>query len=482
MASKLLTKFKTILPTRAKPKGSTETPTYDSQNSTEVLALPDFQEHLADLIVSRTTQNSQELIEGLLKSDPDASSALHSYLTTCDSVEPYIMVKDADGLIDREGHQLVNEIIELLETRRDYSKGFVHKKSLRQLGEEFRYMMLAQGGICAEAIMGDQLELTEIRVIELASIRFQEKGPGLLVPYQDTGQGDPVKIDIPTLFMGWFRKSPKDAYSNSPFVSAINTMAARQQVINDLYRIMQLTGFPRITITVLESVIADSAPADIRTNPKELRQYINARRREIGGQFAAVRADQPIVTTDSVKFGMLNEKNPAAGLDVSQIIEALNAQNQAGLLTMATVLGRGESGVNTATVEANLFSMSANSLNAPIAEMLGKILTLALRFQGSESRVIVKYPDVDLRSELELESQLMIRSQRLRQDLSDGLLTDDEYHLMMYRRIRPENSPELSGTGFNSNKMEVDVAKISPNSDPVGASVSKASDKQAKSN
>jgi hypothetical protein len=478
----ILSKLKILIPTRTKPKGSFITPTFEEEKKDDVFGLPAYREHLDDLLSLRRSSNSQELIKSLLKSDPDASASLNAYLTTAGKVLPYIEVTDVDGAVDREAYKLVNEIIEVLETRRDYTKGFVHKRTLAELANDFRYMIIAQGGIGAEAVFGDILELTEIRLVELASIRWQEKEAGKLVPYQDQGGGDPVKLDIPTFFVAWFRKDPSDVYSSSPFISAINTMAARQQVINDLYRIMQITGFPRITLKVLEEVLVKNAPPEIRNDQLKLRQYINARRGEMGAQFAAIRPDQPIIHTDSMEVKMLNDSNPAAGLDISKMIEVLNAQNQAGLRTMATVLGRGESGVNTATVEANLFAMNADSINKPIAEVLSKILTMALRLQGSEGRVKVKFPEINLRSELEGEANITMKNSRLRQDLSDGLITDDEYHLAMYRRIRPDSSPELSGTGFNSKKLEVDATRISPNSDPAGESVSRAADKQAKSN
>lgn len=478
----LISKLKVLVPTRLKPKGSTHTGTYDPENKNDVIGLPQYREHLEDLISTRVSSNSKELIKQLVKSDPDASAALNAYLTTAGSSIPYILVKDLDGAIDREGYKLVNEILEILETRRDYSKGYQHKATLREIAENMRYMIMCQGGCSGEAVFGDFLELTEIRSVDLGSIRWQEKEPGKMVPWQDQGSGDPVKLDIPTFFVSWYRKDPTEAYSNSPFVSAINTMAARQQVINDLYRIMQITGFPRIAVKVVEEVLVRSAPADIRSDELKLRQWISARRSEIGGQFASIRSDSPIVHTDSSEVSIINEKNPAASLDITSVIEVLNAQNQAGLRTMATVLGRGESGVNTATVEANLFAKNADSMNEPIGEFFSKILTMALRLQGSESRVIVKFPNIDLRSELELEAQLNLRAQRLRQDLSDGLISDDEYHIQMYRRIRPDNLPELSGTGFTSKTMEVDAEKVSPNSDPTGRSVSRASDKSEKSN
>lgn len=477
----LLSKLAIVLPKSLKPKGSTNTSTFTEANKDKTLDLPSYREHLSDLLSDRSTSTSKELIEKLLVSDPDASAALGAYLTTAD-VTPIILVNDVDGAIDREGYKLVNEILEALTSRRDYSKGFEMRKSLRFLCEEFRYMILARGGISAEAVYSDLLLLNEIRLVDIGALKFQEKAPGMMVPYQTINSKD-VKLDIPTFFVEWYRKSPLTAYGNSPFVAAINSIAARQQVINDLYRIMQVTGYPRISVKVLEEVIAKNAPPHVRADADEFRKYLRARRNELVAQFSSLRADQPMVHYDSVDISVINEKNPSAGMNISEIINVLNAQNQAGLRSMATILGRGESGVNTATVEAHLFAKNAASLNLPISDLLGKILTQALRLQGSESKVSVIFPEVNLKSEFELEPQKQLKANRLRQDLSDGLISDDDYHLQVYGRIRPDNVPELSGTGFMSGgALAVDAEKVTPNSDPLGRSTSSAAQKAVKSN
>lgn len=477
----LLSKLKILLPTRAKPKGTGQTPTYDADRAGDMLDLPAFREHLVDLFQDRTTSTSRELMLALLKSDPDASAALSSYLTTAD-VDPMIIVRDPDGAIDREGYKMLNEILEILTTRRDYSKGYENRKSLRYLAEEMRYMILARGGVAAEAVYNELLLLNEIRLVDIATIKIQEKAPGVIIPFQIKGSLE-IKLDIPTFWMEWYRKSPMDAYGNSPFVAAINSMAARQQVINDLYRIMQITGFPRMSVKVLEEVISKNAPAQVRADPAEFRRYLRARRNELVAQFGSIRADQPIVHYDSADIKIINEKNPSAGMNISEIIDVLNAQNQAGLRAMATMLGRGESGVNTATVEAHLFARNAGSLNLTIGDLLSKILTQALRLQGSESRVVVHYPEINLKSEFELEPQKQLLANRLRQDLSDGLIDDDTYHLKVYGTIRPDHIQELSGSGFMSaGKLGVDAEKITPNSDPLGRSTSSAAQKAAKSN
>jgi hypothetical protein len=140
---------------------------------------------------------------------------------------------------------------------------------------------------------------------------------------------------------------------------------------------------------------------------------------------------------------------------------------------MATIIGRGESGVNTASVEARVFSLNAQALNTPVADFLSQVLTMALRFTGSESYVECKFQDVEMRSTTELETQLLVRSQRLKDDLALGLISDSEYHLMVYNRLPPEGTPQLSGTNFNAKQTAgVDTGALSPNGDPVGRAAS----------
>jgi hypothetical protein len=148
---------------------------------------------------------------------------------------------------------------------------------------------------------------------------------------------------------------------------------------------------------------------------------------------------------------------------------------------MGTVIGRGESGVNTASVEARIFSLAAESLNDPIADLFSDAFTLALRMTGYTGYVDCVFDKVELRPLTELEPQLVMKQSRLLQDLSLGLITDDEYHMEMHSRIRPDSSPEISGTGFMS-AGTAGTDSPSPNSDPLGRSASPAGGESARSN
>lgn len=475
--------LKIILPKRrGNPNGTAYTNTFNPSNVGNPLPAPGYRDHLDDIFIDRTSLDSRALLKKLFYTDPDVSAAMHAYLTVANT-DPLMVVKAPDESIDREGHKLLNQVLVALTTRFDYSKGFQQKPSLRAIFEAQRYMILLRGGVGAELVFDKTLVPLEIRHVDLATIEWLELSPNQYVPQQrPPGASQVIDLNIPTFFTGWLRRDPTGIHSYSLFNSSINTIAARQQVVNDLYRIMKLTGYPRLGAKVVEEILIKRAPANLKTDQKALSDWVNERIAEIRASISDIRADQAIVHTDAVEFSILNEKKPGITVDISKVIELLNAQNQAALKTMATIIGRGTSGVNTASVEARIFSMSADELNEPIADIWSQILTMAIRVLGSQSRVEVKFQKAELRPDMELEPQRVMKAARLKEDLSLGIISDDEYHLEMYGRIRPDSAPELSGTGFMQPQAAgVDVGKVSPNSDPLGRSITTPGSKSAKS-
>ncbi len=472
-----------IIPAKKKAKagGTASTPTYNAQQSDRVLTVPLYRDHLTDIFTTRQSDDSRTLLQSLFKFDPDVSAALNGYLTMANT-DAIMLARDLDGNIDRDATKNLMLAVEKIGRPTDYSLGFQLKKTLRSIAEELRYMLLLRGGIGAELILDKQMQADKIRNIDLASIEWYERKPGEYKPVQKiAGSNVETSLDIPTFFVSHYRKDPTSIYGHSVFVSAINTIAARQQVINDLYRIMRLTGFPRMAIEVVEEVLTKNAPENIKTDDVKLREWKSARMGEIRGVIENLRADQPLIHFDSVQPQMMNDAKPGASLDISAIIETLNAQNQAALKTMATVIGRGASGVNTGSVEARIAAMNADELNEPIAEMLQNIFSFILHQVGFQGFVEVQFRKAELRPDTELEPQLTLKSSRLRQDLSDGLITDDEYHLWMHGRLRPDSAPELSGTGFMT-PVKTRAEEVSPNSDPLGRSLSPEGSGAARSN
>lgn len=449
MATTLSKLFEFILPKgKTKSGGVSQTNTYDPSNVTEPLGLPDYTEHLVDIQDSRLSDNSMELIKTLMRTDPDMSAAVNAYLTLADTQVEYV-VKDSSGEISSDGQKLLNSLLYRIFTLTDYTLGYQSKPTFNEFVEGLRYMLLMRGSIGVELIYDKTMQPSSFRTVDMNTVEFIEKTPGEYKPVQSTENVEDVSLDIPTFFTAKFRQDPTDAYSYSYFTSAINTIAARQAVINDLYRIMRIVGFPRITIKVLEEVLKNRCPKDYKNDPEKFNSWVNSQVTTIANQFDNIRADMPFAHTDSIEPSILNEKQPGAGLQVEEIINTLNAQNQAGLKVVATVLGRGEAGVNTASVESRIFSMSADSLNKPIADILSKAMTFALRTAGFDGFATFRFRPAELRPDLELETMRIQKQARLMKDLSLGVISDETYVMEMYGETPREGAPVLSGTGFD---------------------------------
>ena len=473
-----------VLPTTTKSGGSALVPSYDPQQSDQVITALETNMHLRNLLDERVSTEDDDLIETLMTYDPDVSAALGAYLTLSNTEMRYI-AKTPEGEIDSDAIEKISLLITQLTNPIDYSKGFTPARSLRARNEAFRYMLLKRGSISAELVLDDTFGVLDIRNIDSLTLEWYQKENGYLTPVQKVGS-DEIDLNIPTFYHARHRQDPSKPYSKSSFIAVINTVYARLQIINDLYNIMQITGYPRMTVKVMEEVATRGLPEHDKRDPKKRKAHLDSVIGDVTRRFASIRADQPVVHTDSVEVDTLNMPNGATGIDIQPVINVLNAQNQAALKSVATVLGRGESGVNTASVEAQIFSMQAAEINEPLSSIWSNLLTFALRLSGSTSYVEVYFDIPEMRPPNELEPAMVQRQSRLRKDLSDGLITDDEYHWQMYNRPRPSSAPLLSGTGFESEKADgsADTTTNTPQKDQPNSrqrAQTKSSDKSANS-
>lgn len=461
--------------------GKSFSATYNARQP--ILTAPTYRDHLTDLFNTRSINDSRQLINDLVNHDPDMSAAVHSYLTIAGSAGMVVTAYNEKGELDRDGIELALQVLSNITTTNDYTLGFSNKPEMSELLSDLRYWILLRGMIAGELVLDKAYLPSEIRLVDPADLEWQEKTPGRLTPTQKPpGATTVIDLNVPTFFTTKFHQNPDSAYTFSPFVSAINTVAARQDIINELYRIMTVVGYPRMDISVLEEVLLQNVPAATRSDPKKTREFVETEISKIRQTLSGMTARDAFVHSDAVTAQVINDKNPGAGLQIERVIEILDNQNQAALKVMPAVVGR-TSSLNTASTEARLFALSADAMNTSISAFLTKMVTLAVRLAGYAGKVSVGFRPVEMRQQLELEPQLTMRRSRLTQDLSLGLITDDEYHLEMYGRLAPVGVPQLSGTGFlNQEKVGVDETSVTANSDPLGRSLAPEGSEGARSN
>jgi hypothetical protein len=465
-----LANLQILLPKKkAKAGGMTATPTYKPNQ--EVLTLPRYRDHLQDLFNTRAANDSRTLMSDLSRHDSDVSAAFFAYQSIAGSAGMVMKAYDLQGQLSPEGIKTAHQILERVTTVTDYTLGYSAKASLKQLNDDMRYWTLLRGSPGAELVLNKKFEPDSLRLIDLASIEWREKQAGVYKPIQKpAGSNLEINLDIPTFFTARFHQNPTDIYTYSPFVAAINTIAARQQVINELYRITQVVGYPRMDISVLEEVLLKSAPPLLRADHQKTREFIDQQIAQITSTYQNLSADQPLIHTDAVKVEMVNDSRPATSLPISNVIDILSEQNMAALKTMPAVIGKGAGNGQVASVEARLFALNCDALNKTLADIWSQALTLAARLAGFQGRIEFEFQPVELRPILELEPQFTMKQSRWEQALSRGYVSDEEFHINVFGRPKPDSAPELSGTGFMepAQGASVDAEGVSPNGDPLG--------------
>jgi hypothetical protein len=175
-------------------------------------------------------------------------------------------------------------------------------------------MALLRGSCDVELVLDKTFVPTELRIIDGATLFWRSSAPGCGSRIRSrSGSNTEIDLNIPTFFTSRFHQSPTQVYSNSPFVAAINAIAARQEVINELYRIMKVVGYPRLDVQVMEDVIAENAPPIIRGDPKKLRTFVEQEVAKIAGALANIRSDQAFVHSSATRPRSSTRRTPVRG-------------------------------------------------------------------------------------------------------------------------------------------------------------------------
>ena len=83
------------------------------------------------------------------------------------------------------------------------------------------------------------------------------------------------------------------------------------------------------------------------------------------------------------------------------------------------------------------------------------MLTQAVRLMGNDVYVEFKYADLDLRPQAELEAFRAMKQSRILEQLSLGLITDEEACIQLTGNLPRDGHVPLAGTYFKSGGLQV---------------------------
>jgi hypothetical protein len=153
-----------------------------------------------------------------------------------------------------------------------------------------------------------------------------------------------------------------------------------------------------------------------------------------------------------VEVAYVDQKGNTAAHEVFKgVQELLNAKLATGAKTLPSVLGHGSGSQNIASSETLLAMKTADGLiRKKLNEIYSRGMTLGVRLFGLDVSIEFRYDDIDLRPQIELEAFKAQRQARIIEQLSFGMITDEEACLDLTGTLPPPGMPKLSGTMFSA--------------------------------
>lgn len=410
----------------------------------------------------RNLGDQNDVIKQLERYDPDMANAIWATLRFA-STPLNIIFKNDKGEFDAKK---TNEFKMLLKANWLIS---VNDPSAEELSDQIMRQLFLYGATGLEVVLNKFKYPTRFVVVKNQLVEWKMK-KGQYVPFQKKpgGNGE-INLDIPTFFFQSLDKDPDDAAAESPLLPAIQAIVFKQQVIGDIQRVLKRTGYPRLKVTVLEEVLRKNAPVKVKGDDKKLSKWLADQKQAIGVELAKVKPEDAVVIFDSLAIDTLENKN-ASSVDFRPIMEILDGQVVSALKSLPSILGKGTGGSqNIASVEAMVFMNTPQYLQKRASKLMSQAYTMTARLAGMKGFVEVYHDPINLRPELELEPQKLAKQNRILQLQSFGLINDSEAALELGIDHLPDEP--LSGTQFLTGGPEVDTENISPNTDPLGRSI-----------
>lgn len=418
-------------------------------SSTSPLILVDRQLANTDITALRYGQNSRTIIPQFVRANPELSAAVTAYVRVGITSGYTAIAKNLDGTVNPDATSVLAQLLARLDVLNDYTIGFDDSLSLRSLSEVWARELMYYGAMAGELVLDQARIPSKIQPVNVAQIRlFPSKDAKRMVPQQYIA-GQQIWLDYPTFFMVSLDQDTTDPYAISPIEPAIQGVLFSAEFMNDLRRVVKRAIHPRVTVTINEEKFKDNIPLEIKNDSEKTLEFMKKVINDVADQVNGLAPEDALVVFDSLTFKVADHGNTNLSNEYDQLQAIADAKIAAGAKTLPTVLGKSDGTSNVASTEALMFMKYVEgAVWSKLNEMISKMLTLGVRLMGQDVYVEFRYNPINLRPEVELESFRAMEQSRVLEQLSLGLITDEEASIKLTGHLPPAGYVNKSGTLF----------------------------------
>lgn len=438
---------------KVKPK-QLSFPGHMTATATTNSAIPRNDLSLANREITSTYRfgaSTSETLRSLVRANPDLSAALSSHLRmgiperyTCYAYNP-------DGSFNVDATRLVLEILARFDKMPGYDTGFTSVGSIRSISEALGKELVIEGGMAMELVLDKARLPIAFAPISIPKIKFYDDHSGgtkTLKPVQVVG-GEEIDLDVPNVFMVWLDPSLLDAYPHPPMESAIQPVLAASTFLDDMRKVCARHIYPRYVSSIDYEKLKALIPPDILMDPTAHAGYLAERIAEVQDTINNLGVEEALIQFDFITTEFINGQDGDVPQTFETVRDIYNAKIATGAKTAPTMIGHGSGTQTIASTDTMIAMMTSNSMvRLKLQEMYSKAFTLAARLFNQDVTVNFEFDPIDLRPETELEAFKAQRQSRLKEQLSMGVICDEEFSLRTTGRLPTGTMPPLSGTMF----------------------------------
>lgn len=445
----------TQLPPPAPPKvskGQATLPSYiktAKPNPKSALTLEDRRIYNTDLTQLRNGTSTRDTVRQFVRSSPDLSAAVTSYIRTAITSCYTAVAKNLDGTFNAEATALVTQVLVRMNILNDYTIGFDDSQSVRALSETWAKEILQYGGMAGELVLNKARLPDKIQPISISQIELYPSSDGRrLIPHQKIA-GQDISLDFPTFFMVTLDHDILNPYAESPIESALQGVIFSNEFLNDIRRIVKRVIHPRMVVTIDEEKFRKAIPKDVQLDEEKFKTYMDKVITDLSEMVNGLQPEEALVVFDTIGIEIKDHGNTNLSNEYEVLQGIADSKMATGAKVLPTVLGHSDGSSNVASAEVLMFMKYVEGgVWGKLNEMFSKILTLGVRLLGVDVYVEFKFNEIDLRPQSELETFKALKQSRVLEQLSLGLITDEQACVELTGQLPPPGFVKLSGTGF----------------------------------
>jgi len=409
------------------------------------------------------------------------STAVHSYVQLAMSGYTVTGYCCTNGTFSQEATQAGKALMASADTLHDYTQGYSDKPSMNGFLETLLKEVVQTGAAAAELVVNKSLLPERMVPISVPTIAWNGKKDGTKYPVQtpaNNAQGfvlrkvgtnnssvkEDIKLDYPNVFYAGIQEQAGSPFARSPMEPALQNVFVFAEFVEDIYKILKKYGHNRMVVSLIQEKIQQAAPEEAKADPKKMITYLNSVRAEVEAVVAGLEPDEALIIYDTATVDNLSTAGEKA--DYTALLDNFSGMLATSLKTMPSILGMRIGGSQSlSNTESLIYLKQVASIQTPVETIMSRMLTLSMRLMtGVDGYIKFNFNPINLRPEAELSAHRSVYQQNIFQELSVGMITDEEAAHLLGRGPRAEDAPKLSGTFFMDASMSTHPTEMNDNS------------------